>query len=233
MRRIINSHGWPAWKKIISCCHTQNGWWNRYGIRVMLNSGGAAYLAVAENMLASATDEATGPMTLGERVHALFEQLHTPVFRFLLRKTQNAEYAEDLTQETFLRLHKHLQEDRPLDNPKAWLFTVANNLAIDMNRSQSHVKDVDEIAWKQIEESRPGRQADPEKVILQRERLDRLHIAVLNLTALQRQCLHLRAEGLRYREIAELLDISISTVVDAVRRAALKLARDFEGEVSA
>jgi DNA-directed RNA polymerase specialized sigma24 family protein len=56
---------------------------------------------------------------------------------------------------------------------------------------------------------------------------------VLNLTRLQRECLHLRAEGLRYREIAGLLEISPSTVMDAVRRATLKLAREFDEEVSA
>jgi len=69
--------------------------------------------------------------------------------------------------------------------------------------------------------------------MLQRERLDRLHIAVLNLTPLQRECLHLRVAGLRYREIADLLELSQSTVMDAVRRATLKLAREFSGEVSA
>lgn len=172
-------------------------------------------------------------MTLGEKVNGLFQQHHVPVFRFLLRKTRNAGCAEDLTQETFLRLCRHLQQDRPLDNPKAWLFTVANNLVIDRSRSESRAEDVDETTWKRIEDSRAGRQADPEETILHRERLDRLHHAVLKLTPLQRQCLHLRAEGLRYREIAGLLDISISTVVDAVRRAALKLARDFADKESA
>jgi RNA polymerase sigma-70 factor, ECF subfamily len=201
--------------------------------RVMLNLGRPASLAFAESILDSATNETNAPMTPGERVNALFQQLHAPVFRFLLRKTHNAGYAEDLTQETFLRLCRHLQQDRPLDNPKAWLLTVANNLVIDKSRSECHAEDVDETTWKRIEDSRAGRQPDPEKTILQRERLDRLHLAVLKLTPLQRQCLHLRAEGLRYREIAELLDISISTVVDSVRRAALKLARDFDGEVSA
>jgi DNA-directed RNA polymerase specialized sigma24 family protein len=43
----------------------------------------------------------------------------------------------------------------------------------------------------------------------------------------------MRAEGLRYREIAELLAISVSTVADAVRRATLKLAREVDSEVSA
>ena len=172
-------------------------------------------------------------MTLGERVHGLFEQLHIPVFRYLLRKTRDSGRAEDITQETFLRLFRHLHEDRLLDNPRAWLFTVANNLAVDATRSESHIKDLDENTWKNIEESRSGLQADPEKLMLQRERLDRLHVAVLNLTPLQRECLHLRAEGLRYREIAGLLDLSPSTVMDAVRRATLKLAREFDGEVSA
>jgi RNA polymerase sigma-70 factor, ECF subfamily len=172
-------------------------------------------------------------MTVSEKLVAHFEQLRIPVFRFILRRTRDATHAEELTQETFLRLCRHLQEGRPLENPKAWLFTVANNLAIDSKRNERNITDLDERAWKEIEESRSGSQADPEKLILQDERLDRLHMAVLNLTSLQRECLHLRAEGLRYREIADLMEITISTVADAVRRATVKLAREVDSEVSA
>lgn len=199
----------------------------------MFELGKAASCTLSRSPLVSATETTPLPMTLSDRVLALFDQLRTPVFRYLLRKTHNAVEAEDLTQETFLRLCRHMHEERPLDNPKAWLFTVANNLAVDKGRNESHVKDLDESTWKEIEDSRAGFQSDPEKLVLQRERLDRLHLAVLNLTALQRQCLHLRAEGLRYREIAELSNLSVSTVVDAVRRATLKLAREFDAEVSA
>jgi RNA polymerase sigma-70 factor (ECF subfamily) len=199
----------------------------------MLNLGESADQSLSERALALAADRTSGSMTLSERVQSLFEQLRVPVFRYLLRKTQDSGRAEDITQETFLRLFRHLREDRSLDNPKAWIFTVANNLAVDASRGESHIKDLDETTWKQIEESRSGLQADPETLMLQRERLDRLHIAVLNLTPLQRECLHLRAEGLRYREIAGLLDLSPSTVMDAVRRATLKLAREFDGEASA
>jgi len=198
----------------------------------MLNLGESADRVLPERALTLAADRTSGSMTLAERVHALFEQLHVPVFRYVLRKTRDSGQAEEITQETFLRLFRHLREDRLLDNPKAWLFTVANNLAVDASRHESHIKDLDEATWKAMEESRCGLQADPEKLALQRERLDRLHIAVLNLTSLQRECLHLRAEGLRYREIAGLLELSPSTVMDAVRRATLKLAREFDGEVS-
>ena len=172
-------------------------------------------------------------MTVSEKLVGHFEQLRIPVFRFILRRTRDATHAEELTQETFLRLCRHLQEGRPLENPKAWLFTVANNLAIDSKRNERNITDLDERAWKEIEESRSGSQADPEKLILQDERLVRLHMAVLNLTSLQRECLHLRAEGLRYREIADLMEITISTVADAVRRATVKLAREVDSEVSA
>jgi RNA polymerase sigma-70 factor (ECF subfamily) len=199
----------------------------------MLNLGESADRGLPERALALAADRTSGSMTLGERVLTLFEQLRIPVFRYILRKTRDSGRAEDITQETFLRLFRHLRENRLLDNPKAWIFTVASNLAVDASRDESHIKDLDETTWKNIEESRSGLQADPEKLMLQRERLDRLHIAVLNLTPLQRECLHLRAEGLRYREIAGLLELSPSTVMDAVRRATLKLAREFDGEVSA
>lgn len=170
-------------------------------------------------------------MSPNEQALALFEQLRGTVFRFLVRKTQDAARAEDLTQEAFLRLCRHLSDGKALDNPKAWLLTVANNLAIDNIRSSGNEQDLDELAWKHIEESRSAHSADPEKHLLHQERLDRLHTAVLNLTPLQRQCLHLRAEGLRYREVAEVLDLSMSTVVDAIRRATSKLAREFDAEI--
>jgi RNA polymerase sigma-70 factor, ECF subfamily len=192
-------------------------------------SGAMAALEEEKTVCSKTIDK----MTLDERVLVYFEQLRLPVFRYLLRKTHNAGRAEDLTQETFLRLCRHLLDNKPLENPKAWLFTVANNLAIDVARSDGHSIDLDEQNWREIEESRSSMQSDPESILIQNERLDRLQLAVLNLTPLQRECLHLRADGLRYREIAELLAISVSTVADAVRRATVKLAREVDSEVSA
>lgn len=199
----------------------------------MFESGNLASRALPMHLVATGREDISAPMTLDEKVMAHFEQLRVPVFRFILRKTQDTSCAEELTQEAFLRLCRHLQEGRTLENPKAWLFTVANNLAIDIKRNDSNITDLDEHTWKEIEESRSGTEIDPEKLMLRDERLNRLHFAVLNLTTLQRECLHLRAEGLRYREIAELMNLSISTVADAVRRATVKLAREVDSEVSA
>ena len=199
----------------------------------MLESDNLASRILPQHFVAMGREDVAEPMTLNEKVIAHFEQLRAPVFRYLIRKTHDTGRAEELTQEAFLRLCRHLQEGRTLENPKAWLFTVANNLAIDTKRNNSNIADFDEDTWKEIEECRSGSQIDPEKLMLQDERLDRLHVAMLNLTKLQRECLHLRAEGLRYREIAEIMKISISTVADAVRRATVKLTREVDSEISA
>jgi RNA polymerase sigma-70 factor (ECF subfamily) len=198
-----------------------------FELRTISTSGLSGAMAALEE------EKTVRSMTLDEKVMVYFEELRLPVFRYLMRKTHNTGRAEDLTQETFLRLCRHLLDNKPLQNPKAWLFTVANNLVIDFARSDGNAIDLDERNWREIEESRSAMESDPESLLIQNERLTRLKMAVLNLTPLQRECLHLRAEGLRYREIAELLAISVSTVADAVRRATVKLAREVDSEVSA
>ena len=183
--------------------------------------------------LLSLANEKAAQMTLSDTVLELFERMRDPVYGFLLRLTHDPHETEDLTQETFLRLFRHLRDNRPLDNPRAWLFTVAHNLAVDKIRDDTHFTDLDEAMWRELENSRSGVQADPEELMMRNEQLDRLHSAVLRLTGLQRRCLHLRADGLRYRDIAQLLGLSTSTVVDALRRATVRLAKDLQKEASA
>jgi RNA polymerase sigma-70 factor (ECF subfamily) len=67
-------------------------------------------------------------------------------------------------------------------------------------------------------------EATPEQVVLEKEKLHRLGKAILLLTESERECLLLRAGGLRYREIGEVLDIPTSTVGETVERAIKKLA---------
>jgi RNA polymerase sigma-70 factor (ECF subfamily) len=180
----------------------------------------------------STPQTSTAHAILRERVEGLFEQLHLPIFRYVMCKTRNSWMADDITQESFLRLYRHLRDEHPVENPKAWLFAVAHNLAIDSLKGERQFKTLDDSAWEHLEVTRSSAQNDHEKTMLERERRKLLREAVRNLTPLQRECLHLRAEGLRLREIADLLRISISTVADATRRASVKLAREFTAEVA-
>jgi RNA polymerase sigma-70 factor (ECF subfamily) len=61
--------------------------------------------------------------------------------------------------------------------------------------------------------------------LIEREKLLRMHRAVETLSPQQRQCLHLRAEGLRYREIADSIGVSVSTVSEFLERALVRLRK--------
>jgi RNA polymerase sigma-70 factor (ECF subfamily) len=67
-------------------------------------------------------------------------------------------------------------------------------------------------------------ESTPEHAVLKKEKFRRLASAIRALTEVERECLLLRAEGLRYREIGEVLEMSTSTVADTVDRAVKKLA---------
>ena len=67
-------------------------------------------------------------------------------------------------------------------------------------------------------------EATPERIVLEKEKFRQMAKAITSLTECERGSLLLRAEGLRYREIGEVLDIPTSTVADTVDRAIKKLA---------
>jgi RNA polymerase sigma-70 factor (ECF subfamily) len=69
----------------------------------------------------------------------------------------------------------------------------------------------------------------PEELLLRREKMARVHAGICALSEQQKQCLYLRAEGFRYREIAGILEVTISTVVESLRRAIKKLAKESHG----
>lgn len=151
---------------------------------------------------------------------ALYQELRKPLLRYLICLGLSADEAQDAVQEAFLRLHKHLVAGGSQANIRGWLFRVVHNDA--RNHQQSYERrfgkpldpDLDSISG----------EATPEQLMLEKEKLRRLGQAMLSLTEPERQCLLLRASGLRYREIAEVLEISTSTVGDTVDRAIKKLA---------
>jgi RNA polymerase sigma-70 factor (ECF subfamily) len=70
---------------------------------------------------------------------------------------------------------------------------------------------------------------NPEELLLRKERMVRTHAAISVLSGRQKQCLYLRAEGFRYREIAELLGVTVSTVAELLHRAIMRLTKESNG----
>jgi RNA polymerase sigma-70 factor (ECF subfamily) len=150
----------------------------------------------------------------------LFQELRKPLTRYLTGLGLSAEEAQDVVQDSFLQLHKHLAAGGSQENIRGWLFRVAHNAA--RNFQQSYARRMGESLDPVVDAA--SADASPEQMVLAKEKFDRLDAAVQSLSEQERQCLMLRAEGLRYREIGEALTIPVSTVADIVSRAVSKLA---------
>jgi RNA polymerase sigma-70 factor (ECF subfamily) len=106
------------------------------------------------------------------------------------------------------------------ENIRGWVFRVAHNRA--RNRQGSYHRRFGEPLDLQIDAQLD--ETTPERVVLEKEKFRRLGEAIALLSESERECLLLRAGGLRYREISEVLGMATSTVGDTIERAIRKLA---------
>lgn len=149
-----------------------------------------------------------------------FRQHRAALLRYVYRLTGDAEEAEDVAQETFLRL---LESDAPAEKTWGWFCTVATNLVRDRNSKRKRRR---RLLSRFYRRSLPRR---PDKVMEHREALTQLREALYGLPTRDRALLLLRAEGFRYREIAEILEIAPNSVGPLVGRALRKLRRGLAG----
>jgi RNA polymerase sigma-70 factor (ECF subfamily) len=153
-------------------------------------------------------------------VTALYCELRKPLQRYLVCLGLSNDEAQDVVQDAFLSLQRHLASGGTQANIRAWLFRVSHNHA--RNRQNSYHRRFGEGL--DGEECSLVEKVTPEHVVLEKEKFLRLAQAIRLLTESERECLLLRAGGLPYREIAEVLGIGTSTVGDTVERAIKKLA---------
>jgi RNA polymerase sigma-70 factor, ECF subfamily len=173
------------------------------------------------------------PLAAGDQAHdkgieesvlRLFDQFRNRLLRYLLALGLPIEEGEEVVQEVFLSLFRHLQQERPSHNLAAWLFRVAHNLGLKRRAASQKLRAVmapDDFAAALQRDSG----LDPEEGIIQRQRHERLLAVVRALPEQDQLCLRLRAEGLRYREIAQTLGISLGSVSNSLTRSLARLAR--------
>jgi RNA polymerase sigma-70 factor (ECF subfamily) len=153
-----------------------------------------------------------------ERVAELYSELRNDLYRHLVANGARPQVAQDLAQEAFLRLHAALLDGTEVLNPRAWVFTVAHNLAANHRRRPAEHDLPDEINLASTSEG-----DNPEAVLLQSERMARIDRAFVQLSRQQRLCLSLRAEGFQYKQIAGMTGLGVSTVGEFLRRAICRL----------
>ncbi len=141
-----------------------------------------------------------------EAFSCLYDELSRPVYTVARRIVQSREIAEDITQEVFVRLY--VSPPPPsIENPRAWIFRMARNLAIDAWRKKQSA-DIEDI------ELTAADHADSVALRLDTE------AAIGRLTAVERQILSLHIDGeMPFREIAPIVGLTLPAVYRRYRKA--------------
>lgn len=178
----------------------------------------------AENsalLLARERADSGNPSPLEREVVELFDQLRGRLLRYTLNFGIPVQDGEEIVQEVFLALFRHLQQGKPRENLRGWVFRVAHNLALKRRAaaSSSEAELVDEAAV--FADPAPNPEAQFASSQAQRQLLAVFRV----LPEQDRRCLILRAEGLRYREIGQVLGMSLGAVSLSLSRSLARLAR--------
>jgi RNA polymerase sigma-70 factor, ECF subfamily len=170
----------------------------------------------------TATVETTGS-SLEEEVLALFDSLHRSLLRYAVSFGLSVHDAEDLIQEAFLALFHHLRRGHSRSNLRGWIFRVTHNLALKRRaRLSAENRLVNDTCA--LPENYSDSAPDPEARLLFDERQTRLLAVFHALPKNDQWCLCLRAEGLRYREISQIMQISLGSVSASITRSLARFA---------
>src|ERR1022692_3553629 len=139
----------------------------------------------------------------------LIRRYQRPVFSLIYRMVRDRELAEDLAQETFIKVLNAIDSYRPEYKFSSWIFTIANNAAIDQLRRRA-------LNTLQIGDPRES-QLDE---VTSKELGSQIEAAIGQLRPEYRSCILLRhVDGRSYEEIAQVLDLPLGTVKTYIHRA--------------
>ena len=148
------------------------------------------------------------------------------LYRTGLRMTRSEAEAEDLVQETYIKAFRHREQFTPGTNLKAWLFRILTNTFINQYRRKAarpettELDDVDEsILYRHMRDVSPGSASpDPAAALIDNTLSSEVTEALESLPEKFRTTVLLDVEGFSYKEIAQLLDIPIGTVMSRLHR---------------
>lgn len=158
-----------------------------------------------------------------EAFRLFYQETARPVYSFIMSLTKNPCEAEDIMQETYLSVWTGAGSYVPQGKPLAWVFTIARNLCYMRFREQ---KGRENVGLEELEGREDGvicasiEQAADRKVLL--DALDKISTQERQIVLLH------AAAGMKHREVAEVLDISLATVLSKYSRSMKKLQKILE-----
>ena len=149
-------------------------------------------------------------------MQAFYQEHVQDLQRFLLGVLKDEATAADALQSTFIKLMEKGHSVQNLDSLKSWLFRVAYNEAMLVRRKEGvSRKHAERVAWRlRIETDTGGTASQRMRQLIREEEIEMVRTALDELSDVQRMVVEKRIyEGLKFREIAEQLDVPLGTVL--------------------
>ncbi len=157
-----------------------------------------------------------------EALSGFYARTRTAVYGLALSYLRSGHDAEDVTQDTYLKVWDSAGTYRPQGKPMAWLLTITRNLSLMRIRSRDKVVDMSQEDWNMLAVESSDVTAEDRQV---------LTAALYGLTDQERRVVLLHAvSGLKHREIAQILEMPLATVLSKYHRALKKLRDLLEGD---
>lgn len=179
----------------------------------------AAPLVIATSLDARA-DSADSAAFIDAEVLALFDRYERPLLRYGWSLGLSPTDVEDVVQDAFFALFQHLRLGKSRRNLPGWLFQVVHNLA---SKRRRRLRRLDAWSAAEVGPEPIGPDSDPETLMIQAERRRRWRLVLRAMPDRDRRCLLLRAEGMRYRDIAGVLGVSLGSVAKSITRGIARL----------
>lgn len=166
------------------------------------------------------------PARFMQDIERLFREFHSPIVRYLTRQLNDADLAEELAQETFVRALRH----GPVTNERAWLFAVATNLIRDtIRRNTRQRKHLVALHAELTHDESQLLSSEPDEVSPEELRQAAMaQQALEHIPERDRAALFMSQEGLNYQEIAAALGLSVQSVGTTLTRARKKVVQSYE-----
>jgi RNA polymerase sigma-70 factor (ECF subfamily) len=179
-------------------------------------------------------EEIQAGIRVEENSEKIYRKFRPRVRSFFLSKGFSPQESEDLTQDVFLRVFKSIDTFRRESRFERWLWEIASHIYLnEIRRRRTEKRDAREQSLDAATETEdgstptlalPSADPSPEEEVIRNERSKALHAALKELPDQMRRCCILRYErGLKYREIAALMGISIETVKAHLHQARKRL----------
>jgi len=162
-----------------------------------------------------------------ESFENIFHEYWSAIHRFLSRMVIDPAEAEDLALETFYRLYIHQPDKQDDPNTRGWLFKVASNLALQSIRSFKRREHYEINTGKNALDEKPEEQ--PSRIFAKKEEQHLVRVALGQMNARQAELLIMRYSGMAYKEIANAMHLSPTSIGPLLLRA----EREFEKQYRA